>query len=177
MAGLKNRYERDCLTAMIRDPKSIFVYWMLCAKGAGSVRQTLGEDLFQSTDFWLVVQQKETGAINSYKLDAEIGSLNLNVMADQIIAISLEIRSGQDDCLVVLTAAEIKTPPLSFSMVHDIQWGVLGEDADRLMTLGWPEWPAARGAELAIFSSWMEGNDSKEDPSADDVLITGVPGS
>jgi hypothetical protein len=166
------------MTAMLRDPSTIFVYWNLGGEARDFLRKKVGEEAYRAALWMLRLTNLDTGRAQDVGVDPDAGNWYLKVDPDAMYETEIGLKSGSQ-FFRALSAAPVRVPPESYSAVYDRDWMVLEEDYKRLMQLGWDGFA---GSSLASFAldreeqeAWVTAVRETESEDSEKPTSPGVP--
>jgi len=142
-------YTQDKLSALVRDPNWIYVYWELSGPKAKELLDNFGADRLRAAQWILKVHNLTDGSTKEVPILLESYSWYLNVPEDSEIAVELGCYLEDAHYLRVLKAAKVATPRSRPSDKVDDHWAVLDEQFKKMLAyhqLGEYAKPSSPGA-------------------------------
>jgi hypothetical protein len=145
-APLPLHYGQDHLTALVRDPNCLFLYWELEGPRRQEVLARHGRDVFADSSWVLRLHSDGDGPPNDVPVVVEACNWYLPVAEDGGYWVEIGIRRRDGEFINFAGSNRVRTPRTGVSPDKSTQWMLVEEDFRRVARLGEGEAPRVRGA-------------------------------
>ena len=133
--ALPDRYGRDILVAMVRDPNCIHCYWELQGGALDALGQRHGGDVLAAGQWILRTYNVVSGDCRDTEITVESRRWYLDVADDCAFHVEIGLRLPDDRFLVVARSNTVTTPSRAISQSADEQWMIVEDAFRKLMAL------------------------------------------
>ncbi len=135
MDGLPPHYQDDRLLALVRDPKTIFVYWELQGPSSAKARERLPEPERDEADWALRLTCLDTGATELIGIDPDARNWYVGADSGCTYEVELGLRHPGSGFHRVLRCGPVRMPPEHYSPLYDRDWMVEEEEFLQILAL------------------------------------------
>jgi hypothetical protein len=135
MDGLPPHYQDDRLLALVRDPRTIFVYWELEGPASARARERLPEAERDEADWALRLTCLDTGATEVIGIDPSARNWYVGAEAGSTYEVELGLRHPASGFHRVLRCGPVRMPPEQYSSLYDRDWMVEEEEFLEILAL------------------------------------------
>lgn len=143
-APLPLHYGEDRITALVRDPNCLYVYWEIEGSRRNQVKQQFGQDVFDGASW---VLRLHSDGFGPYDIPVIVEGCNwyLQVPEDRsfVVEIGIVTRSGQ--FIGLASSNRVRTPRMGISSDESIEWMLVEEDFRRVVRVKSGEAPKVDG--------------------------------
>ena len=140
-APIPDTYGEDRITALVRDPNCIYVFWTLEGGRCDEMKRRHGAHVFDSASWILRVHSEGDGYPRDVPVVPEAGNWYLSVPDDRGFRVELGIITRRGDFLCVTESNPVRTPRMGMSDDTSAEWMLVEDDFRTVRRLGEDEAP------------------------------------
>jgi len=122
--AIPSEYRQDRITAMVRDPNWIFVYWELAGPRKDEIKESYGPEVYKNLQWILRVDNLAAGTHQDIPVLLDSKNWYLNVESNCRYQVELGIITQEHRFVSFLRSNQVETPPGGPSGVTDEKWMV-----------------------------------------------------
>jgi|GEM_PF-2909061 hypothetical protein len=145
-APLPLHYGQDCLTALVRDPNCLFIYWELEGPRRQEVLARYGRDVFTHSSWVLRLYSDGDGPPHDAPVVVEACNWYLPVAEDGGYRVEIGVRRKDGEFIHFAGSNRVRTPRTGVSPDKSTRWMLVEEDFRRVAHLAEGDAPKVRGA-------------------------------
>ena len=127
-------YGGDTLTALVRDPSWIFVYWELEGTKREEVAKSCGPEIYNQAQWILRVKDLADGGLQDIPVLLDSKNWYVNVRSRREYQVELGIMTSDHGFIPLLRSNTVRTPGAGVSDEIDEKWMVKDEDFRKFLT-------------------------------------------
>jgi len=144
-APLPLHYGQDRLTALVRDPNCLFLYWELEGPRRQEVLAQHGRDVFANASWVLRLYSDGDGLPQDVPVVVEACNWYLPVAEDRDYRVEIGVRRRDGQFIGFAGSNRVRTPRTGVSPDKSAQWMLVEEDFRRVARLGEGQAPKVSG--------------------------------
>jgi hypothetical protein len=133
--AIPDEYGADRITAMVRDPNWIFVYWELAGQRRDEITETYGPQAIKNLQWVLRVRNLSDGTHQDIPVLLDSKNWYLNVKSGRSYAVELGIITREHEFVSFVRSNQVATPPGGASSQADEQWMVKDRDFEKFLAM------------------------------------------
>ena len=138
---LPANYGQDRLTALVRDPNCVYIYWELDGPRCSEIRTEHGDAVFHGASWILRAHSDGDGYPRDIPVVPEAGNWYLSVPDDRSFVVELGIVTRRGDFVCVAASNSVRTPRVGMSDDTSAEWMLVEDDFRTVQRLGVDEAP------------------------------------
>jgi len=145
-APLPLHYGQDRITALVRDPNCLFIYWELEGPRREEVLRGHGRDVFTNSSWILRLHSDGDGSPQDIPIVVDGCNWYLPVAEDGSYMVEIGVRRPQGEFIRFAASNRVRTPRTGVSPDKSAQWMLVEEDYRRVVRVGEAQAPKVSGA-------------------------------
>ena len=155
---IPSEYREDRITAMVRDPNWIFVYWELAGARKDGIIGSYGPEVYKNLQWGLRVSNLAAGTHQDIPVLLDSKNWYLNVKSDGRYQVELGIITREHQFVSFLRSNQVETPAGGPSGVTDEKWMIRDKEFQEFLAAYGGRTSAGgspKGPEISISSSGL----------------------